>query len=389
VSSAGFRRLARSAVRVARTRYPTFLFGGGVPDGEIPVFTYHDVGADVLRGDLEYLEINGYRTLSLDEFGERSAAASVRSDRCVLLTFDDARRSFWDTAYPVLREHSARAAVFVPSYWIAGGRAEDGEGAGAAAAARADAAADPGFMTWQQLAECAASGGIDVESHAHRHTLVATSARLVGFASPAMLAQYDLFDWPMRREDGADVPGRPAPGTPIYESQPMLSARTRMLESSTAARACRRVVEQQGPAEFFVRRDADAALRAAHAYAIARGGGVTPMSAAELERDVAAELALAVESFERELGRRPRYFAYPWMLGTRRSVELLAELGIEAAFGVALDFRQARRGRGPLRIFGRYKCDWLRFLPGRGRQRLYRVLPRKMTGFRKSQHLAH
>jgi hypothetical protein len=77
------------------------------------------------------------------------------------------------------------------------------------------------------------------------------------------------------------------------------------------------------------------------------------------------------------------------MLGTRRSLEMLAELGMEAAFGIAIDYRRARTTRQPLPTYGRYKSDWLQFLPGKGRRRLRDVLPRKAATFVASQHLAH
>ena len=391
-ATASIRRLGRSAARLARTRYPAFLFGGPLPRTEILVFTYHDVDADVLRGDLEFLERNGYRTLSADEFHDRRGRTASGRDRAVLLTFDDARRSFRDVAYPVLREREARAVLFVPGFWIGGGRGAAGANdTEALRAARADAAANPGFMTWEQLAECEALDWVDVESHADRHALVSVSSRLVGFATPAALERYDLFDWPMRREGGLELPGRPPPGTPIYESQPLLSARSRVVEPPTAAAACRRVVEQQGgAAAFFGRADASAVLAAAHAEAVRTGGAATPMSEAECERGIEAELWRAVERFELELGRRPKFFAYPWMLGTARSLDLLADLGIGAAFGVALDFGRARRlqGKAP-QVYGRFKCDWLRFLPGRGRRHLHEVLPAKAGSFIRSQHLAH
>src|SRR5690606_10297242 len=138
----------------------------------------------------------------------------------------------------------------------------DGEHSEAAARARADAAENPGFMTWRELADCAASGVVDVELHSHRHALVASSSTLVGFASPGMLARHDLFDWPMRREQGLDVPGRPPPGTPVYESQPLLSATTRVYEPAEAAEACRELIEAAGgAAAFFGRPGAEAALR--------------------------------------------------------------------------------------------------------------------------------
>src|SRR5690606_36089316 len=68
---ADIRRLRRSAARLARTRYPAFLFGREVPAGEIPVFTYHEIDGAELERDLDFLERNGYRTLSIDDYHER------------------------------------------------------------------------------------------------------------------------------------------------------------------------------------------------------------------------------------------------------------------------------------------------------------------------------
>ena len=219
------RRLRRSAARLARTKYPAFLFGREVSADEIPIFTYHDVDAAELDGDLEFLARNGYRTLTLDEYRERMRDRGRAREKCVLLTFDDARKSFWDVVYPALARRNARAALFVATYWVGERNVP------------ARDSTPPGFMTWAQIAECAASGLVDVEAHAHRHTLVFTSERLAGFVTPTALQAYDLFDWPMRHERGADRCGRPPLGTPIYESLPLLSATHRYIEPALPALA--------------------------------------------------------------------------------------------------------------------------------------------------------
>jgi len=370
------RRLRRSAARLARTRYPRFLFGREVPTDEIPVFTYHEIDAAELDADLEFLERNRYRTLSLDEYRERMQNPRLARDKCVLLTFDDARRNFWDVVFPVLARRGARAALFVPTYWIGERHVSAHE------------ATPPGFMTWAELRECVASGLIDVESHAHRHTLVFTSARLAGFATPRALASYDLFDWPMRHERGLDRVGRPPLGTPIYESAPLLSARVRYVEPALPALTCRSLVEAEGGERFFAKRTALAELKAAYAAVAGRVKGrlVQPD---ELRAEIETELALGVEAFRRELGRAPRYFAYPWMLGGSESLGILKDLGFEAAFGVALDFGRIRREASPIAVYARYKSDWLRFLPGDGRRRLVGIVPHKVASFLRTQHFAH
>jgi peptidoglycan/xylan/chitin deacetylase (PgdA/CDA1 family) len=372
-------RLRRSFARLAQTHFPPFLFGRELAPHEIPVFCYHDVEPGVLREDLAFLERNGYRTLGIEEYFRAARERGRQSGRRVLLTFDDARRSFWEVAYPILEERGARATVFVPTQWIRESRFSS----------RPDPEDSVAFMTWAEIARCEASYVVDVESHSHRHALVHTSAKLVAFASPDALARHDLFDWPMRRRGGRDECGRPSLGTPIYEAAPLLSAERRVLEPPGAAEACRLAVEAAGREAFFERPDWAARLRKVHDAAVTRTGGASAVSEAELKREIETEVREGVAAFERELGRKPRFFAYPWMLGSEPSLELLAEHGFSAAFGVGLDFRRVRDARLPLPTFARYKSEWIRFLPGLGRRRLQDVLPQKVGAFFRSQHLAH
>src|SRR5262245_24865657 len=115
--SGGVGRFIRTVTRISQTRYPGFVVGFGLPRGEIPVFIYHDVETTAFTRDLEFLRSNGYRTVGLDEYLSMRNG-SVRTERAVLLTFDDARKSFGEVALPLLRQFDARAVLFAPSYWM-------------------------------------------------------------------------------------------------------------------------------------------------------------------------------------------------------------------------------------------------------------------------------
>lgn len=373
-----FRRVQRSLGRIARTRYPAFLFGLPLSQGEIPVFTYHDIEANEFAEDLNFLRKNGYRTLNLDEFKQGKGKADA--NRRVLLTFDDARRNFWEVAFPILRDFGARATLFVPTHWIGGG---------------SETTADTNrhdkdkFMTWNELRQCSPSGIVDIQSHAHRHALVNISSRLVGFASPQALARYDIYDWPMRREENQDTFGYPPLGTPIYEAVPLLSASHRVIENETVVRACQDFVREGGGPEFFQRADWASQLTAVHNRVAQHQPPFRRISEETFRILVASEFQLCRDHFERELGLSPTVLAFPWMLGSTLSLQLAKEAGITTAFGVGLDFHRIRRLKAPIAVYGRLKADWLRFLPGRGRLHLYQVLPKKLAGFFRSQHLAH
>lgn len=375
-------RFMRTLGRVSRTHYPGFIFGLPLPRDAIPVFTYHDVEPAGLSRDLEFLRDNGYRTLHLDEFlqarAEKSPGKFLRG-RCVLLTFDDARKSFWNTAMPLLRTFEARAVLFAPSYWMA-------------APARRHAAIDGPddlFMSWEQLRTCVASGLVDVQSHAHRHALIPVSHRLVDFANPQAAAHFDIYDWPMRRMHDADELGTPALGTPVYHAAPLLSASCRYLESGELTQACREFVERSGGAGFFSRADWRTRMQAFHQEKFKRMSGRF-MQPSGFVRLLESEFERSREEFRTHLGYAPSCIAYPWMLGSTTSLQLAQRNGLRCAFGVALDYgSERRRSSLPIPVFGRLKCDWLRFLPGKRRSSVLVTMGRKLSGFADTQHLAH
>lgn len=361
-------RTGRTLAGPLRTHYPGFLFGLPLAGNEVPIFNYHEVTPEELAPDLEYLRDNGYVTLSLDEF-TRASREKKRPRRCVMLTFDDAWSSFWSVALPLLRQYQVRAVLFAPSYWMSG------------------AGPDGLFMNWAQLRDCVASGLVDVQSHAHRHALVHTGAQLAGFATPDTLGHYHFFDWPMRHNYGNHELGAPPAGTPFYRASPLLSARRRYIENAEVNRLCRDFVAREGD-RFFAQPDADTRLREYYAQvAAARPGRWS--SEQELERERATEFDCSRELFRQELGFTPRYFAYPWMLGNARSLELAKRAGMAAAFGVGVDFRAARRRGLPVPVFGRLKGDWLRCLPGKGRVHALPVLAGRLRRVATLHHLTH
>ncbi len=388
-------RLLRTAARVSRTRYPGFIFGLRLPRGEIPVFTYHDVETQAFARDLEFLYGNGYRTLSLDAY-LAARNGGRKPGRAVLLTFDDARKSFWTVALPLLRTFEAHATLFVPSYWMTKKWGQSPFPATGQAAANTTSemgtvpiSSDGLFMSWQEVRACVESGLVDVQSHAHRHALVATAPRLIDFAHPEALARFDIYDWPMRDVVGEEELGRPALGTPVYRSTPLLSAKRRYIENSDLTEACRELVQRNAGEAFFAQPNWRQELGDMHDRLGKRMSGRF-MDEQALRALVGSEFELSRELFRQHLGRAPSCIAYPWMLGSRLSLELAKHHGLLSAFGVALDYgAERRRARLPLPVFGRLKCDWLQFLPGRSRSSVLTVVGRKLSGIARFQHLAH
>jgi peptidoglycan/xylan/chitin deacetylase (PgdA/CDA1 family) len=368
-------RLYRGLRGMLTTHYPNFALGMPLGPTETPIFIYHDVTSEEFGADLQFLRRNGYRTLSLREFFER-ADGKGKPEKAVLITFDDARKTFYTEALPALRAFGARATLFAPTYWMMGE-------ANSPETSRHDL-----FMSWMELRRALDSGLVDVQSHGSRHALVCVSNKLLGFATPAMLNRFDIYDWPMRHQGGGDVLGRPLLGTPVYDSSPLLSASNRYIESTAATHACVEMVAREGGDRFFSQKGWSQALRSIYERALGREPG-RQLPKADFRSLVASEFEQSRDEFRRHLGYEPDTMAYPWKLGSPLSLELAARFGLKAVFGVALDYRRARSKRLPVRVFGRLKCDWLPTLPGDGRLGLTTVAARKLCGFSKTLHLAH
>ena len=85
-------------------RYPSFVTGGPLPPGDVPVFVFHSLEPESFARKLDYLAGNGYLTLSSAEYVEVLAGARPAPDRAVVLTFDDGRGSLWTVGQPLLEQ---------------------------------------------------------------------------------------------------------------------------------------------------------------------------------------------------------------------------------------------------------------------------------------------
>lgn len=131
-------------------RFVTAIAPSRVGDG-VPVFCYHIVDEQNFRKDLIFLKENGYRTLSGSEFLAHLEGQRPAGERSVLLTFDDGPRNFYEVAFPLLQEFSAKAVHFIAP------------GLHADQSQDADAAHTP--MDWQQLQAIHQSGLVEFQSH--------------------------------------------------------------------------------------------------------------------------------------------------------------------------------------------------------------------------------
>ncbi len=147
-----------------------FIFHCGIAAASSPVATpatnnavilmYHNIAANTppstsvtperFRQHMDYLSDNGFTVWPLFKTLLHLATGKNIPEKTVVLTFDDAYRSVYDEAFPVLRAKGWPFTVFVTTQYIAEGYTH--------------------YMSWSQLREIQRFGG-EVGNHSmtHRH----------------------------------------------------------------------------------------------------------------------------------------------------------------------------------------------------------------------------
>jgi len=146
----------------------TMTVTGFVPTKKVAVMTFHSIVPDsvkssqyptestaasetLLRNFLQYLNDNGYRTLTTDEFYQWYTGQIELPRKSVLITFDDGLRNLYTNACPILKEYHVNATAFL----ITGSMPEK-------------PAADNGFLSWSEAASIKKDyPNVDLESHTY------------------------------------------------------------------------------------------------------------------------------------------------------------------------------------------------------------------------------
>ena len=133
--------------------------------GAVPVLLYHrllardgslSVAPDAFDAQMRRLHALGFEAITLDSYVRFMRGEKVDlPQRPILITFDDAYVSAWETADPVLARYGWNAVMYVPTGFV--GR--------------------PGYLTWQQLQQMQASGRWQIDEHAgDGHVVVTVNA---------------------------------------------------------------------------------------------------------------------------------------------------------------------------------------------------------------------
>jgi biofilm PGA synthesis lipoprotein PgaB len=137
------------------------------------VLCYHDVQEDVrvipdpyavdtaqLVSQFAWLKENGFHVIGLDDVIAARAGKRALPDKAVLLSFDDGYRSVYTRVFPLLKLFNYPAVVALSGRWL---------DAPAGKTVEYDGREVPRsqFLSWEQIAEMAASGLVEIASHSY------------------------------------------------------------------------------------------------------------------------------------------------------------------------------------------------------------------------------
>jgi peptidoglycan/xylan/chitin deacetylase (PgdA/CDA1 family) len=362
-------------------RYPPFVTGGALPRSHVPVFVFHSVEPVSFERRLDFLEENGYVTLSAEEYYQFLLGGRPAPERAVVLTFDDGRGSLWTVGAPLLERRGMRGIVF-----LVPGRTTSRNGpplpnwtdvreGRASAADVVDRERRAPLLHWEEIEALSARGVFDFQSHTHTHARVHTGPEVVGFVTPALRRGYDAFDLPLvAGADGRDLPASEVPlGRPILEWAARTSDARRFREAAAFGASAVEAVAAAGGEAFFERPRWEQELRAL--VGVAAPGTVE--SDSDRDRAILDELVLSRRAIEEHTGRPVIHLCFPWHVAGASARRLAREAGYHTAFCGKVPGTPVTLAGGDLTAIARVGEDYLERLPGRGQVSLTSILRSK------------
>lgn len=357
------REVPNEAFRLMSASYPAFVTEGrgAALREEVPVFMFHSVHLHSFRQQMEFLKINGYRTLTTDEFMAFLSGQERLQQPSVLLTFDDGDRSWYHVAYPLLKEYGFQATGFVVPCYLQ-------EEAGRSAASR--------WLSWAEVIEMEQSGVFDIQSHTFSHARIFVAPQLIDFFHPDFSVNGLGLDVPWIDEGGKET-NNLAWGTPIYRYGLRLQEKPRYLDNAALREVCVAYVAAHGGREFF--RNPRWRKELQNVFNQNQRDEASGYESHAVQRQrMIEDLRKARETLETRLDKPIHHLCYPEGVGSELSVSLSQETGYHSNFWVVRrDRRTNRRGDSPFHI-PRLKDDYIVRLPGQGRESLWKIFGKKL-----------
>ncbi|MFZ5516443.1 MAG: polysaccharide deacetylase family protein [Candidatus Zhuqueibacterota bacterium] len=340
-----------------KREYPIFLYQKNKID-IVPAFCYHHVTANEFDDHLEYLEKNEYNTLTAQEFYEAQKAGAHGVERSVLITFDDGTRDVYDVVFPLLKKYLMKAVVFIIPGWVG----------------------KDNMLTWPQIQEMHQSGLVDFQSHSMNHPAIFVSTEVLDYYRPRLT---NLSNWnaPVIQKNGEIRYGEaPSVGQPIYEFHSRFSDLPRFVPDENLQRHCQAYVQNNGGETFFHQKTWRENLnKTLEAWREEQNLSERFETIGEQVSNIRNELEASKQIIEEQLpGKQVEFFACPWNVTSALTNQLLRESNYKIAFiGIKMD-PSWECDSSEFFCTKRISGDFVKCLPGRGRQSVGRVIFSKM-----------
>jgi len=368
--------------------YPDYVYSGEAPAAveHVPVFVYHTVRPSRFEEDLRYLRKNGYRTIGMGDLKRHLAGERQVPEQSVVLTFDDARSSFWRFGFPLLQRYGMKGVLFVISgltpsasstrpnlcsVWNSGKTVDD---------IRAIDPGDTALCTWPELREMYNSGYVEIESHSLFHKEVFVDTDILDFLGPhGSFVPYNTSATAYLSPEDAGQSIAPSEyyGLPLFQTAPLYRGRRSWKLSDDLLRFARDQWEEL-PAGKIENGGWRGSLRARWRQC-GYMSGMQRQSMSEVKREITEDVvrsrALIKDHVDFEAGD---HFCLPYTVGSEIGVHVMQTLGVEScSWGVLPDDRHNTPGTNLMRV-ARTKSDFLWRLPGQGQKSLARVYGEKI-----------
>lgn len=131
------------------------------------------VGPEYFEKHLEFLNAHEYTAITMQDLIAFFDHGTSLPKKPILLTFDDGYDDFYTNAYPLLQKYNIHATLFLPT----------------------GLAQNPGYLTWQQILDMAASGYVYVANHTFSHRSLQAAHDVIVqeiSSAQAMLSRFSL-----------------------------------------------------------------------------------------------------------------------------------------------------------------------------------------------------
>ena len=338
--------------------YPDFVRRKVTRPTYVPVFSYHRIIPAEFEKQLQYLQENGYRTITCDEYLEMYQHQDKYWEKVVVLTFDDGLEDLYTEAFPLLKKYNFTAVTFLISNWI--GR--------------------PGMVCWEQVREMSAAGVIDFQAHTAHHAAIPVALEVVDFYREGMEI-HQTWNLPIQSSNGSMANYElPAIGTPIYKFASRISDNRRIYPPTQLAESCVDFVHSNGGGAFLNLPEGKKKLKMHFQKAAAQYAGDEKFETVEQQKEfIRQELIAARKKIEAEIpGKEVRHFAYPWNQTGEAVAQLLPECGYATAYG-GLNYHYSSEGSPHNRYYiNRVAGDYIFCLPGENRRGMLAILLSKI-----------